>query len=143
MKRKPRPPDKGIFADGLWMKIIIEGLMIGSLALLAYVLGCRVLPCANLMLGRTMCFAVLSLSQLFHSFNVRSEHSIFKIGLFSNIRLVISFIICTLLQVSVISITTLAKIFKVTPLTSSQWAIVFILAAMPIFLVEMQKQATK
>lgn len=143
MKRKPIPPDKGIFADGLWMKIIIEGLMIGSLALLAYVLGCRVLPCANLMLGRTMCFAVLSLSQLFHSFNVRSEHSIFKIGLFSNIRLVISFIICTLLQVSVISITTLAKIFKVTPLTSSQWAIVFILAAMPIFLVELQKQATK
>lgn len=143
MKRKPIPPNKGIFSDGLWLKIIIEGLMIGSLALLAYVLGCKALPCASLVLGRTMCFGVLSLSQLFHSFNIRSEHSILKIGVCSNKRLVLSFIICTILQVSVISVPALASIFQVTPLNSSQWMYVFILAAMPVFLVEMQKKIVK
>lgn len=139
MKRQPIPPDKGIFADGLWLKIIIEGFMIGSLALLAYVLGCKFLPFSSLILGRTMCFGVLSLSQLFHSFNIRSEHSIFKIGVFSNQKLVLSFIICTIMQVSVISIPALSHIFDVIPLLPYQWMIVFGLAAMPILLVELQK----
>lgn len=139
MKRKPIPPDKGIFADGMWFQIIIEGFMIGSLALLAYVLGCKGLPFSSLILGRTMCFAVLSLSQLFHSFNIRSEHSIFKIGIFTNSRLVFSFVICTILQVSVISIPALAQIFNVIPLLPYQWGLVFILAAMPVFFVELQK----
>lgn len=143
MKRKPIPPDKGIFADGLWMKIIIEGFMIGSLALLAYVLGCKILPGSSLLLGRTMCFGVLSLSQLFHSFNIRSEHSIFKVGIFSNSRLVLSFIVCTILQVSVISIPALAAIFQVIPLLPSQWVLVFTLAAMPILLVEIQKKLSE
>ncbi|SET53221.1 calcium-translocating P-type ATPase, PMCA-type [[Clostridium] polysaccharolyticum] len=143
MKRPPVPPDKGIFADGLWLNIIIQGLMIGSLALLAYVLGCQVLPESSLLLGRTMCFGVLSLSQLFHSFNVRSEHSIFKIGLLSNNRLVMSFIICTILQISVISIPSLARIFNVIPLLPMQWIIVMILSIMPIFIVELQKRASK
>lgn len=143
MKREPIPPSKGIFSDGLWVIIIIEGLMIGSLALLAYVLGCQVLPGCNLQLGRTMCFAVLSLSQLFHSFNIRSSHSIFKIGLFSNKRLVLSFIICTILQVSVISIPMLATIFQVTTLLPTQWGIVFFLAFMPIIFVELQKKISK
>lgn len=143
MKRKPVSPDKGIFSDGLWLKIIIEGLMIGSLALLAYVIGCIILPGHSLILGRTMCFGVLSLSQLFHSFNIRSEHSIFTIGLFTNMKLVLSFIVCTVLQVSVISIPALAKVFQVTPLNPSQWLYVFILAAMPVLLVEMQKRFVK
>ena len=143
MKRKPIPPDKGIFADGLWLIIIIQGFMIGSLALLAYVLGCKVLPDPSLPLGRTMCFAVLSLSQLFHSFNVRSTHSLFSIGIFSNSRLVISFILCTVLQISVISISSLANVFKVIPLSNMQWSIVFILSFLPIVLVEIQKKLVK
>jgi len=143
MKRAPIPPSKGIFADGLWLIIIIEGMMIGSLALFSYVLGCKVLPGADLALGRTMCFSVLSLSQLFHSFNIRSSHSIFKIGLFSNKRLVLSFIICTILQVSVVSIPTLAEIFKVTPLLPLQWFLVFLLSIAPILFVEIQKKITK
>ena len=140
MKRKPVPPSQGIFANGLWLTIIIEGMMIGSLALLSYVLGCKVLAGASLSLGRTMCFAVLSLSQLFHSFNVRSQHSIFKLGILSNKRLVSSFIICTILQVSVITLPVLASIFQVIPLTLSQWGIVFALAASPILIVETQKK---
>lgn len=140
MKRKPVPPSEGIFSNGLWSTIILQGMMIGALALLAYVLGCKVLPCASLPLGRTMCFAVLSLSQLFHSFNVRSNHSLFKIGIFTNSRLVISFIICTLLQVTVITMPVLASVFQVVPLVPAQWGIVFALSASPILIVEIQKK---
>ncbi|MDD5935671.1 MAG: calcium-translocating P-type ATPase, PMCA-type [Clostridiales bacterium] len=132
MLKKPVSQKKGMFADGLIFKIIFEGAMIGSLALIAYVKG-----------GQTMCFAVLSLSQLFHAFNMRSEHSILKIGLFTNMKMVISFIVCTIMQVSVISIKSLASIFKVTPLCPDQWFTVFALSIVPIIIVELQKACNR
>jgi Ca2+-transporting ATPase len=159
MQKKPVSPSKGMFADGLALRIIFEGIMIGSLALLAFVIGFHYydLPALNQSLagqsqsdalpatyipwiGRTMSFAVLSLSQLFHSFNMRSEHSLSEIGLFSNKKLVYSFIICAFLQISVIMITPLAKVFQVVPLTTRQWAIALFLSFVPIIVVEFQKK---
>lgn len=157
MKKKPIPPDKGMFADGLVIKIIAEGIMIGLLSLLAFIIGIRVydsqlidstLRHGNTVdiathivpnVGRTMAFAVLSLSQLFHSFNMRSEHSLIKIGLFSNMKLLLSFFICAFLQVIVISLKPLATIFKVVPLNAAQWSVVILLSFMPIVVVELQK----
>lgn len=160
MKKKPIPKSKGMFADGLIVKILIEGIMIGSLALLAFIVGIKLydskaipngffkstLETASLVtpkIGRTMSFAVLSLSQLFHSFNMRSEHSIGDIGLFSNSKMVLSFIICTILQVAVISLKPLADIFKVVPLTPAQWSVVVLLSFLPIVFVELQKGKNK
>lgn len=149
MKRKPIPISKGIFADGLVFKIIFEGIMIGLLALSAFVIGIRFydmkpyLDTINPEVGRTMAFAVLSLSQLFHSFNMRSEHSLFKVGLLSNKKLLLSFFICTFMQVVVISYRPLAEIFKVVPLNNIQWLIVFVLASLPILIVELQKRSNQ
>lgn len=128
MKRKPVPPQKGMFTGGLVAKILIEGCLIGSLALLAYVIG-----------GQTMTFAVLSLSQLFHAFNMRSEHSIFTIGLFSNKKMILSFFICALMQIAVISISPLAIVFQVHPLSMGEWGIVLCLSTFPVVIVELQK----
>lgn len=158
MKKKPNPPNKGMFSDGLAFKIITEGILIGSLALVAFIIGIRFFDSAALpqnmvrgtrtlelaamgtpYIGRTMAFAVLSLSQLFHSFNMRSEHSITKIGLFTNIQLLLSFFICSFLQIIVISFKPLADIFKVVPLTPAQWSIVLVLSFLPIVVVELQK----
>lgn len=158
MKKKPIPPSKGMFADGLVFKIIFEGVLIGALALLSFIIGIRVYDSqtindaflkhgstvqiasyVNPYVGRTMAFAVLSLSQLFHSFNMRSEHSLLKIGFFSNIKLILSFIICAFLQISVISIRPLAAIFKVVPLNAAQWSVVLVLSFIPIVVVELQK----
>ncbi len=154
MKKKPVPPSQGMFANGLALRIILEGFMIGSLALLAFLIGFhyydtpalqRSLQSNNLSntyvpwVGRTMCFAVLSLSQLFHSFNMRSEHSLASIGLFSNRKLVYSFIICAFLQMIVIMVPVLARIFQVVPLNFRQWAITLLLAIAPILIVETQK----
>ena len=159
MQKNPVSPSKGMFADGLALRIIFEGIMIGSLALLAFVIGFHYYDIPSLYqsstepissnnlpltyipwVGRTMSFAVLSLSQLFHAFNMRSEHSLSEIGIFSNKKLVYSFIICALLQISVIMIPQLAKIFQVVPLSIRQWAIVLFLSFVPIIAVEIQKK---
>lgn len=159
MKKKPVSPNKGMFADGLAFHIIFEGILIGSLALTAFVIGFKfydnhailrslteqkslnTLPGTYIpWVGRTMAFAVLSLSELFHSFNMRSEHSLSEIGVFSNWKLVLSFILCSFLQIIVISVPQLAHIFQVVPLNIRQWAIVLLLSFAPILVVEIQKK---
>lgn len=155
MQRKPISPKKGMFADGLALQIIIEGILIGSLALTAFVIGVKYYDTPGMYqallkhenqsayipwVGRTMAFAVLSLSQLFHSFNMRSSRSLSEIGVFTNRKLVMSFVICSFLQIAVISLAPLARIFQVVPLNLRQWAIVFLLAIAPIVIVELQKK---
>lgn len=142
MKHKPRNPRKNLFANGLWWKIIIEGCMIGALALLAFSIGRNMFDKGSEpIIGRTMSFAVLSLSQLVHAFNMRSEHSLFKINIFGNKYLIGALLAGIALQTSVILISPLAKIFKVTALSVEQWLIVAIFSFIPIVLVEIQKWA--
>lgn len=129
MKRPPVSPKKGMFADGLVLQIIVEGAMIGMLAMIAYMLG-----------GSTYAFAVLSFSQLFHAFNMRSRRSLFRIGFFSNVKMVVAFLICSLLQAAVLTFPALAKVFQVVPLNVSGWATVLGLSFAPIVLCELQKR---
>ncbi|MDR1701078.1 MAG: cation-translocating P-type ATPase, partial [Lachnoclostridium sp.] len=75
MSHPPRASKKGMFADGAVFKILCEGVLIGSLALLAYTVGSRFSQ-NGVVGGTTMCFAVLSLSQLMHAFNMRSAESL-------------------------------------------------------------------
>ncbi len=140
MDKKPRSPKKGLFADGLWASIIFEGMMIGALALLAFSIGANLF--GGLVTGRTMAFAVLSLSELVHAFNMRSEHSVIKAGLFKNPYLIFSLIAGLILEVSVISVPRLAQIFGVMPLGFTCWLIVAVLSVMPLVIVEMQKAVT-
>jgi len=130
----------GMFGRRLWQRIFIEGAMIGMLSLLAFAIGYTLLPSSDpAALGRTMAFTTLSLSQLVHAFNMRSENSIFKIRIFKNRYLVGALIIGTFLQVSVISIPQVASIFHVMPLASEQWMIVAGLSLLPIVIVEIEK----
>lgn len=144
MNKKPISSKKSLFSGGLTFSILIEGLMIGALSLLAFSIGRGFFDMTRVpIVGRTMAFAVLSLSQLVHSFNMRSEHSIFKTGLFSNKALWGAFIVGTLLQVSVISIEPLANLFKVVPLSFVQWEIVAGLSLVPLLTVELEKSFKK
>lgn len=130
----------GMFGRRLWQRIFFEGAMIGGLSLAAFAIGYILLPSADpAALGRTMAFTTLSLSQLVHAFNMRSEDSIFKIRIFANRYLVGALIIGTLLQVSVISIPTIANIFHVIPLDRQQWMLVACLSLLPIVIVEFEK----
>ena len=82
MEQKPRPKNEGLFAHGLGVRVVLQGIMFGVLALAAYWLGET--QTGSVSGGRTMAFMVLALSQIVQSFNMRSEHSLFKIGVFSN-----------------------------------------------------------
>lgn len=144
MLRKPRNPKKSLFADGLWATICIEGAMIGALALLAFSIGYNLFDCGKTPdVGRTMAFCVLSISQLFHAFNMRSEHSVLNRGFFRNKALVLSLIAGVVMQVCVVNINFMAQIFKVTELNGIQWTIVAVLAVLPIVIVELQKAFTR
>lgn len=134
MKKPPVCAAKGLFGGGGMFTIIVEGMFIGSLALFAYMLG-------GDQAGSTMCFAVLSLSQLVHSLNMRSSSSLFQIGFFSNKKLLFSVLLCIAMQCAVITLPALQIIFKTTPLTNMQWLMVAVLALLPIPLVELEKRA--
>jgi P-type Ca2+ transporter type 2C len=129
MKRSPVPLKKGIFSDGMGTTILLEGCMIGILALIAYALG-----------GQTMTFAVLSLTQLVHAYNVRSSRSVFREGLLKNHKMNLAFIIGLVLQIIVITVPSLADIFHTVPMTLRQWSITGILSLMPLLVVELQKR---
>ena len=86
-----------------------------------------------------MAFCVPSLSQLVHSFNMRSEHSVLKLGLFSNRKLVAACGLCAFLMVSVVLFPPLAALFKTTALTLFQWLLVAALSLCPLLVVEGEK----
>ena len=136
MSEKPRNPKKSIFSDGLWGRIIIEGSMIGILNLLAFTIGKSYY---GLEVGRTMAFISLGLSELIHSFNIRSEESIFKAGLFENKFLIMAFLGGTFLQTIVVVVPQFAQIFKLTNLTVKQWLYTIGISFTPIILIEIQK----
>ncbi len=137
MNRKPREAKKGIFADGLWGKIFVEGIMIGILTLFAFSLGNNLYGIDT---GRTMAFLSLGLLELVHSFNIKSEESIFKVGFFENKYLVGALILGTILQVGVVCIPSLASIFNLVPLNTIQWIYVGLISILPIIIMEMQKK---
>mgnify|MGYP005842982781 CR=1 FL=1 len=128
---------KGIFADGLWNKIVVEGIMLGILTLIAFGIGNKYY---GLDIARTMAFVSLGLLELVHSFNIKSEQSIFKIGLLENKYLIGSFILGVFVQTIVVWIPVLADMFSVVPLTQSQWLITIGISLLPIIIVELQKK---
>ncbi len=137
MNRKPEKSRTGLFANGLWSKIITEGVMIGILTLLSFSIGNKLY---GLQVGRTMAFVSLSLLELVHGFNIKSEESIFKAGIFDNSYLLISFIVGTTLQIIVVSIKPISNVFECTPLSSVQWLVVIGISACCIIIMEMQKK---
>ena len=132
MRKKPRNSRESIFADGLWSKIITEGIMIGVLTLIAFTLGKNLY---GLQVGRTMAFACMGLLELVHSFNIKSEESIFKTGILENKYLVGSFFLGILLQSVVIQIPVISNIFELIPLNK--------ISFVPIIVMEIQKLINK
>lgn len=137
MTRKPVDSRKGIFADGLWNKIIVEGIMIGMLTLVAFSIGNKYF---GIDVARTMAFVAIGVLELVHSFNIKSEQSLLKSGIFENKFLIGSFILGIFVQVIVVLIPSLATIFKLVPLNQLQWIITLGISILPIPIMELQKK---
>ena len=142
------PPDRHImeegpvkknalFGGGLPFQIVTEGIMIGLLSLSAYFLGC--LHFGGKAAGMTLCFGTLSLSQLIHAFNMRSDRSLFSLSPLSNRKLLFAFVLSVLLQLGVMLIPGLQNLFAVVPLPVSGWGILLLFALFPLVFGERYK----
>ena len=137
MDKKPKDPKKGIFADGLWGNIFVEGTMIGILTLLAFSIGNNKY---GLEIARTMAFVCLGMLELVHSFNIKSDKSIFKVGIFENRYLIGAFILGSILQCGIVCMPVFTKVFKLVQLNMTQWLCCLVISILPIIIMECQKK---
>ena len=119
--------------------MVLQGVFIAACALGAFLLVHKV-EGGSLARARTAAFVVLSCSQLFHAFNCRSTtQSIFKLGVYSNIKLVYAVTLSFLLQFAVVSIPFLQRVFKAESLSTVDWLIVLALSSFPLWAMEVVK----
>jgi Ca2+-transporting ATPase len=136
MNRAPCPPKESIFSHGMWQHILWVGLFIGgiSIATMAWAIS------RDVVYWQTMVFTVLTVSQLFHSLAVRSESTSFlRIGLFSNLPMLGSFLLTLLLQMVVIYTPALNTIFHTQPLPMVDLAVCLFISSLILFAVEIEK----
>lgn len=120
MARLPRSPQEGIFSRGLGLKIILQGLLIGGATLAVYMIK---LGDNNLAMARTAAFTTLVFSQLMFVFRCRSEYrTIFQINIFENHYLNGAVLVSTVMQLLVLYLPWLNRIFYTTPLSVKDWA---------------------
>ena len=142
MSQTPRGSADRLFTKRFSLRLAWQGIMVGALTLTAYCLGEYVLgdPAAADATANTMAFATLTLSQLFHAFDVRSEdQSLFRIGLFSNKAMNEAFLVGLAMQMSVLCLPPLQKIFSVVFLAPAEWLVVLVLAITPVLIGEAVK----
>ena len=136
MDQKPKPKDESIFAHGYGVRIALQGVMFGALSLIAYWLGARTTGLAAG--GQTMAFMVLALSQIVQAYNMRSEHSLFKIGVFGNRKLNLAALVSTLL-VALVLFTPLSVAFGLMYLPGRMYLIGLLLICVPLVIMELSK----
>ncbi len=136
MDMPPKPKDEGIFAHGFGIRIALQGLMFALLTLAAFRIGETVT--GVLAGGQTMAFMVLALSQVVQAYNMRSEHSIFKIGVFSNRKLNMAALASVILMAAVL-FTPLTTAFGLIILPGKLYLIALGLIFIPVVIMELSK----
>ena len=137
MNESPRPKDESIFAHGLGIRIIFQGFLFGGLALIAFFIAKSSLN--SIEAGRTLCFMVLSLSQIIQAFNMRSQKSLFKIGFFSNSALNKAALVSLIMVSIVLFIPPLSYIFGLISLSIELYLIGLGLSLVPLIIIELFK----
>ena len=143
MKERPRAAHESLFAHGFAFRLAWQGAMVGLLTLAAYMLGEYVLGTPGTADGvaNTMAFATLTMCQLFHAFDVRSEHhSLLHIGIFSNKAMNKAFLVGMAMQLAVLCLPPLQLVFDTVPLDAAEWACVLALAVAPVVICEIGKR---
>lgn len=133
LKNKPRDPKEGIMNGKFIGQLLVMGGLIAVCTMIAFHIGLREGGAA---IASTMAFATLTAARLFHGFNCRSDHSIFKIGFSSNYYSVVAFFTGILLLALVLFVPVVGGLFAVSPLTWTQLLSVLILAFVPTVIIQ-------
>ena len=143
MERKPLKQGKGIFTKGMTMRIIYQGIMIGIITIIAFIIGLATTNSTDaerIKAGQTMAFCVLALSQLVHIYNIRdNKKSIFKTNIFNNSKLILATIASAALMFIILFIPGLREIFGIALLPKENILEVILLVLSPILIVEIAK----
>ena len=161
MNRKPLKPKQGVFTKGMTFRVIYQGIMIGVLTLVAFIIGLATpeneLPVVNITeangivrtlsaeevkveIGQAMAFTVLALSELVDVFNIRNnKKSIFKTGIFNNSKLILATAVSAGLMLIVLFVPALRNIFSIPVLPAMNILETVILVFIPIVVVEIFK----
>ncbi len=140
MHLPPRKPHEKVVTKSRALLMLTQGAFIAFCTLLAFSF---VLFIEKESMGRarTAAFVVLSCSQLFHSFNCRSmTESIFRLGIFSNKRLIWATFVSFLMQMAVVYLPFAQKIFKTETLGVFDWFLVLIISSFPLLAMEIYKR---
>lgn len=136
MEQPPKPKAEGLFAHGYGLRIILQGAMFGILSLIAFKTGET--RTGQLAGGQTMAFMVLALSQVVQAFNMRSEHSLFKIGVFGNHKLNWA-VLTSAALVALVLFTPLSTAFGLIFLSWPEYLIALCLVLVPLPVMELSK----
>ena len=149
MKRRPRDPSDGIFAGGVGFDVMYQGILVTVLTLAAFFIGERFetghwvfTNIANCEQGMTMAFLTMSMCEIFHSFNMRSQRgSVISMSLHGshNLFLFGAMIASLVLTTAVIEVPFLANAFGFTPIGFAEYAVSLALAFSVIPIVELVK----
>ncbi len=143
MKRPPRPSDEGIFAGGMGFDVIYQGITVSLLTLAAYFIGhymaSGMWEISRSHDGITMAFLTMSLAEIFHAMNMRSQRkSIFKIS-HKNKYLTLALLGSLAATLLVVYVPALADAFSLEHVSISEFAVSLLLASLIIPVVESVK----
>lgn len=136
MDQRPKPKKEGLFANGFGLRIALQGVMFGILSLVAFRIGENVT--GLLEGGQTMAFIVLAFSQVVQAFNMRSERSLFKTGIFGNSKLNMATLASALMMLLVL-FTPLSVAFGLIRLSGQLYLIALGLILVPVVAMELAK----
>ena len=135
LSEPPRDPKQGILTKELMTALFVQGGLIAVCTMIAFHIGLS----TDSATASSMAFATLTLARLFHGFNCRSRHSIFKIGLTSNIYSIGAFFGGVLLLALVIFVPVMRTLFSVSPLNGYQIGMIALLAFIPTVIIQLYK----
>ena len=136
LSEKPRDPKEGILTKKFMADIFVQGALIAAVTMVAFYMG---LDQGGSALASTMAFATLTAARLFHGFNCRSKHSIFKIGFSGNWYSLAAFAAGMVFLNLVLFLPVLKRLFLVSSLTSGQYGAIYLLAVIPTILIQCVK----
>jgi P-type Ca2+ transporter type 2C len=145
MKRSPRPPHESVLTKHSGILLVAQGAFLAFCTLLAFHISLYLMPeqlsdPEGPRHARTSAFIVLAISQLFHSYNCRSNReSLFKLGLFTNKKLIYATGISFLLQMAVVYLPFFEVVFKTVALSPVELAIAIAISSFPLWAMEITK----
>lgn len=135
MAQRPRDPKQGILSKDFVCLMFGQGALIAISTIAAFYIGLQTNPAT----ASTMAFATLTLARLFHGFNCRSKHSIFKLGLTSNNYSIAAFAAGVFFLTFVLFVPFMQSLFSVKALTAAQIGFIGLLAFIPTVIIQIVK----